>query len=102
MVVVGARGDCDVSSSDLLRDELTRQIEAGRERVVVDLSGITFIDSTGLGVLVSARALLASRHGRLELVAGGRVHRLLRMSALVSLFTVHASLEDALEACWTS
>jgi anti-sigma B factor antagonist len=90
-----------VSSADVLRDELTRHIEAGRQRVVVDLSGLTFIDSTGLGVLVSARALLVSRHGRLDLVAGGRVHRLLRMSALVSLFPVHGTPEEAIEACRT-
>ncbi len=99
LVVVSARGDCDVFTSDVLRDELTRQIEAGRERVVVDLTGVGFIDSTGLSVLVRARALLASRHGRMDLVAGGRVHRLLRISALASLFPVHGSLQDALDAC---
>ncbi len=101
-VVVTVRGECDVFSADVLRAELIRQIDAGRVRVVVDLTGVTFIDSTGMGVLVRARGRLAARNGRLELVVGeGSMRRLLRISALGQLFSVHRTLEEALTACWT-
>ncbi len=102
-VVVAVRGECDVFSADVLRTELMRQVEAGRVHVVVDLTGVTFIDSTGMGVLLRARGRLAACDGRLELVVGeGSMRRLLRISALGPVFSVHRTLADALAACSTT
>ena len=64
-VMVTVEGELDVATAPALRDELYRLIERGTNRIVVDLGGMEFIDSTGLGVFVGA--LKRSREGAGEL-----------------------------------
>ena len=52
--VVLVDGEVDVSNADQLRDAIDARLEAGTTRVVVDLSDVPYIDSTGIGVLVGA------------------------------------------------
>lgn len=79
--VVTLSGELDVASSQLLEQELTRL--HGAALVVVDLQGLSFIDSTGLGVLVKAHQLAQEQGSRFSLArAGGQVHRLLSLTGL--------------------
>ena len=56
--VVAAGGELDLYTVDRLRDKLGDVVERGARRVLVDLTGVSFMDSTALGVLVgSAKAL---------------------------------------------
>lgn len=52
--VLAVRGEIDAYTSPRLREELKRLIDGGARQLVVDLQGVEFMDSTGLGVLVSA------------------------------------------------
>jgi anti-sigma B factor antagonist len=52
--VIVARGEIDVATSPLLRSELASVLARGPQRVTLDLDGVTFVDSSGLGVLVGA------------------------------------------------
>jgi len=54
-VVIDLRGELDVSSADRLRQILTDAAGLRPKAIVVDLLGVTFIDSTGVGVLVGGR-----------------------------------------------
>ena len=100
-VVVTVRGECDLLTADPLRTQLAAQVRAGRDHVVVDLTELAFIDSTGLSVLIGAHDLVAAGGGHLDLVVGsGRVLQVLRISALTQVFTIHTTVEDALAACW--
>jgi anti-sigma B factor antagonist len=65
VVTVTIEGEVDVATAPTLRDELYRLIERGTNHIVVDLGGMEFIDSTGLGVFVGA--LKRSREGGGEL-----------------------------------
>jgi anti-sigma B factor antagonist len=65
VVIVTIEGEVDVATAPALRDELYRLIERGTKRIIVDLGGMEFIDSTGLGVFVGA--LKRSREGGDEL-----------------------------------
>ena len=65
VLTVTVDGEVDVATAPALRDELYRLIERGSTRIVVDLGGMEFIDSTGLGVFVGA--LKRSREGGGEL-----------------------------------
>ena len=64
-VTVTVEGEVDVATAPSLRDELYRLIDRGTKTIVVDLGGMDFIDSTGLGVFVGA--LKRSREGGGEL-----------------------------------
>jgi anti-sigma B factor antagonist len=66
-VVIAVTGEVDTFTSAGLRDALTEAIENGASDIVLDVSGMEFIDSTGLGVLVGALKRLQERDGTLTL-----------------------------------
>lgn len=65
--VVRPRGELDLATAPAFRQSLVDAIDSGAVRVVVDMSEVTFIDSTGLGVLVGA--IKRARASGAELVA---------------------------------
>lgn len=65
---VAVRGEVDVATAPAVREALYRLFDAGARHVVVDLGEMTFIDSSGLGVLVGALRRAREAGGRLELV----------------------------------
>lgn len=63
--------------------------QSGRERVVIDLEALDYIDSAGMGMLLVARDLTAARGGRVALSnAAGQVARMLRLSRFDEFFTL--------------
>jgi anti-sigma B factor antagonist len=90
-VNVTVRGEVDVHTAPVLRDRLDEAVGQGEPRVVVHLDGVSFIDSTGLGVLVAAQRVQRASGGSLELVCSRRrVLRILELTGLHTLFTIHA------------
>src|SRR3954447_20272305 len=63
--VVAVRGEIDIFTAPEFKERITGAIDAGRDLVVVDLGGTSFIDSSSLGVLISAHRRLSGRDGRL-------------------------------------
>jgi anti-sigma B factor antagonist len=97
-IVVTLEGELDLYNAHEVRDALLKCCTESPERLVVDLSGVTFIDSTALGVLIEARARLANRRGFLLAAPGLETRRALEISGLDRHFAVHESLDDALAA----
>lgn len=98
-VVVSVGGEIDVYTANSLREALTRVIGPGRADLIVDLTEVTFMDSTGLGVLIGSVRQVREHGGRVQLVvAEGNVVNLMRITAVTQVFTVHESLEAALAA----
>jgi anti-sigma B factor antagonist len=95
--VLVLRGEVDVTSGPALRDALVDAIGDGGRRVVVDLEGVGFIDSAGLGVLVGGLKRARTGGGDLSLVCTGRpVLNVLEITGLMRVFDVHATRESAL------
>ena len=88
--VVALRGEIDLSTSPLLRATLTSLIDAGAHDVTVDLSEVSFVDSTGLGVLVGALQLLQARGGDALFIrgVGPAVRRVFELTGLDAVFSV--------------
>lgn len=87
-VVVTVRGELEVATSSLLRDALAELVDApGVPCVVVDLGGISFIDSAGVHTLVEAAKRLRDRGGELVL-SGVRAgaFKVLDVCGLTSVF----------------
>ncbi len=98
--VIRVRGDLDLLAVEGFRQELLEATSRGDGLpVVVDLTGATFIDSTGLGVLVGAQARLLDRGMTLHLVVDSEhLLRTFRISCLARMFAVHPTLTQALSA----
>lgn len=96
--VVVANGEVDVSSAPQLRAELMA-IPEDTPRAIVDLTEVTFLDSTGLGVLIAAMKRLrdSATGGHLELVVTRpHLHKVLEVTGLNAIFGIYASLDEAL------
>jgi anti-sigma B factor antagonist len=116
--VLAVRGEIDAYTSPRLREELKRLIDGGTRRLVVDLQGVEFMDSTGLGVLVSALkrvkeagasgdgsnpgsgpATGSDDDGRLSLVCTSpQILRVLAVTGLDKVFVVAPSVAEATAA----
>jgi anti-anti-sigma factor len=97
-VVVSLAGELDLYNAHEVRDALLECAAEAPERLVVDLSGVKFIDSTALGVLIEARTRMENRRGFLLAAPGLETRRALEISGLDRHFTVHDSLDSALAA----
>jgi anti-sigma B factor antagonist len=97
-VVVSLAGELDLYNANTVREALLACCAEAPERLIVDLSGVKFIDSTALGVLIEARTRLANRKGFLLAAPGLETRRALEISGLDRHFAVHESLEQALAA----
>ena len=64
---IKVRGELDVSSAPTLRDLIVRLVSEGRTNLVLDCDEIGFVDSTGLGVFVGARARALAANGSVAL-----------------------------------
>jgi anti-sigma B factor antagonist len=91
--VVAVHGVLDLNTAATLRDALIEAIDENPGRhVVVDLEGVDFVDSAGLGVLLGGRDRARSADGELVLVATGRnVVRVLELTGLTRVFEIHPS-----------
>ena len=97
--VLSASGELDVFDVPPLRDELTSLFDAGHDDIVVNLERVTFLDSTGVGVLLSAVKRATSSGGTLRLVVGSeRIRRTLRIMSLDQIVTIHHTLDAALQS----
>jgi anti-sigma B factor antagonist len=90
-------GEVDVYTAPALRDRISDLIDAGQHTLVVDLGGVEFLDSTGLGVLVAGLNRAKEVGGSLTLVCPQeRVLKLFRITGLDEVFTVHGTVDEAL------
>ncbi len=88
--VVSLSGEIDVANSVQVRSALSRLVDAGATNLTVDLTDVTFIDSSGLGVFVAIfKRLRSSREGTLRLVRpSGSVRKVFEITGLDSVFVI--------------
>ena len=99
VVCVGLSGELDVSRALLLEQELRAAEARDPEAIVIDLSELDFVDSSGLARLMAARRRADRCGWRLLVIQGGEpVRRLLQLSALDRAFELVDAPEDALSA----
>ena len=95
--VVAAVGEVDVFTAPTLDEALSAAIGAGGGCIIVDLSGVDFLDSTGLSVLVKALKRIREAGGSLDVVVSAdRVAKVFRLTGLDKVIPLHSSLADAL------
>ena len=95
--IVSAAGELDAHSAPALEAELNRLTAVSGASVVVDLSDVAFIDSTGLGVLVTTLKHVREVNGRLDVVVSRpRVLKVFTLTGLDGVIPLHSTLDEAL------
>jgi anti-sigma B factor antagonist len=86
--VLAVSGDLDISGVDEFLDQASRLLDTAPDAVDIDLGGVTFIDSSGLGALVRLHRSAAGSGRQLRLANVPRpVSRILELTGLTELFT---------------
>jgi anti-sigma B factor antagonist len=98
-VVLAIHGDADLRTAGELKSKLGEVIDGSPRAVVIDLTDATFLDSTTLGVFVSAMKRLRAEGGRLRVVAPRvEVRRIFEMTLLDRVFELDVTRQEALGA----
>jgi anti-sigma B factor antagonist len=97
--VVAVEGEIHVSTAPDFSAMLSATVDGGRTSLVLDLTGVMFIDSTGLSVLLNALRQVTHAGGQMAVVCSNpTVLRLFEITRLDTTFDIHAELEPALAA----
>ena len=97
--IVSLGGEIDLHTAPQLNDALESAVADGATRVIVDFEGVSFIDSTVLGVLLRTFSRLRSSGGELVLVSDDRrILRTFEITGLDRKFRIESSLAEAMHS----
>lgn len=93
---VTLEGEIDVYTAPRLKEELVSVVESGCPNVVVDMEKVGFIDSSGLGVLVSALRRARERDGVVRIVCTrDNILKIFRITGLDKVFPIYSEMAEA-------
>jgi anti-sigma B factor antagonist len=98
LAVISLGGEVDVYTSPRVKQEIVNLLNGGTTKLVVDLTGVEYLDSTGLGVLIGALKRARERDGDLKLVCDNlRILRIFEITGLTKIFDIYRSESEAVE-----
>jgi anti-sigma B factor antagonist len=98
VAVIALSGEVDVYTSPRLKQEMVDLLNKGTVKLVVDLSDVKYLDSTGLGVLIGGLKRARERDGDLRLVCDNlRILRIFEITGLTKIFDIHRTEAEALD-----
>jgi anti-sigma B factor antagonist len=97
--VVTLHGEVDLRSSPRLRDDLIDIIDERPQRLIIDLTHVSYMDSSGVGTLVEIKRRLEQNGGKLALAGlQPRVRSVFEITRLDRFFTLAADVNEARKA----
>ena len=97
ITVVAPSGRLDVAGAPTLKAAIGDAVKNGPHRLVIDMEGVSFVDSTGLGSVIAALKMVRSSKGDLRLAAPNQqVRVVLELTTLDRVFAYYPTVEDAL------
>jgi anti-sigma B factor antagonist len=96
--IIKLEGKITIGSGDSqLREVISNALAAGKNKILLDMSGVTTIDSSGIGELVGSYTTVTNRGGKLKLLhLPAKLNELLHVTQLITVFEVYDSEEEAL------
>ena len=99
VTILTLKGRLTLGESNLIREKVAQEAAAGRFKIVIDLGGVDYIDSTGLGILVICFTSLKKQGGALKLVNPNKRNvELLLLTKLHTVFEVFNEVQDAVNS----
>jgi len=98
VAVVGLSGEVDVYTSPRVKQEIVDLLNQGATRLVIDVSKVEYLDSTGLGVLIGGLKRAREHDGDLRLICDNpRILRIFEITGLTKIFDIHRTEAEALD-----
>ena len=99
LAIISVEGDIDLYSSPQVRKEIIELTNAKTKGIIVNLSGVTYMDSSGVATLVEGLQLVKDYKGILLMCdVKGVVHDVFELSRLDKVFNIYQTEEDAVKA----
>jgi anti-sigma B factor antagonist len=97
LLILELEGDFDSRSAVIAKDEIRSAIEAGCKRILISMEGVDYIDSAGLGTLVSALKAAREHDGNVWLAGlTSHVKMVIELTRLDRVFDIFDNIEEAL------
>lgn len=98
--IISLQGKITIGSGDTqLREVITNAVNEGKNRILLDLSGVTTIDSSGIGELVGSYTTVTNRGGKLKLLhLPAKLNELLHVTQLITVFEVYEDEQEAIKS----
>jgi len=98
--IINLQGKITIGSGDSqLREVITNALNQGKNKILLDMSGVTTIDSSGIGELVGSYTTVTNRGGKLKLLhLPAKLNELLHVTQLITVFEVYENELDALKS----
>ncbi len=98
--IISLQGKITIGSGDTqLREVINNAVNAGKTKILLDLSQVTTIDSSGIGELVGSYTTVTNRGGKLRLLhLPAKLNELLHVTQLITVFEVYDSEKEAVES----
>jgi anti-sigma B factor antagonist len=100
VAIIKLDGKITIGAGDQqLRDVIANALSSGQTNILLDLSGVTTIDSSGIGELVGSYTTVTNRGGKLKLLhLPAKLNELLHVTQLITVFEVYENEQDALKS----
>lgn len=98
ITVIDLKGKVTIGAGDVeLRDTVADLLDAGKLKLVLNMENLKYMDSSGVGELVSSFTTVSNRDGQLKLSnLSSKILDLLQITQLLQVFDVHTSVEEAI------
>lgn len=98
--IIGLSGKITIGSGDTqLRDVIMNALSQGKMNILLDMSGVTTIDSSGIGELVGSYTTATNRGAKLKLLhLPAKLNELLHVTQLITVFEVHENEQEAVKS----
>jgi len=98
--IVKLEGKITIGSGDSqLREVISTAMSNGKNKILLDMSGVTTIDSSGIGELVGSYTTVTNRGGKLKLLhLPAKLNELLHVTQLITVFEVYEDEQEALKS----
>lgn len=95
---VEVHGEIDVYTSPRVKEIITELIDKGNYHLIINLEGVRYIDSTGLGVLIGALKKVREKEGSINLVCNNpQIKKIFNITGLIKIFGIYKDEDEALK-----
>lgn len=98
--IIELQGKITIGAGDTqLRDVIVKSVEEGQKNILLDMGGVTTLDSSGIGELVGSYTTVTNRGGKLKLLhLPSKISDLLQVTQLITVFEVYEDEKKAVES----
>lgn len=97
--VLDVKGEIDVYTAPQFKEAVNKMVDSGQKHLLIDMSGVRYMDSSGFGTLLSAMKRLKPNGGTINLInVSGPIDRILKITRLNQVFATYNSLDEAIRA----